>query len=206
MTDLIHNYTKDNIADILHDACKFIEWDISPKFYHLETLIQAIKNSLIYFLPEDESLIKNINSTGDATIIINTFTEAPHPLKEGLIALRGIFQIINSDGKIYTSCELRWLLDDYLEAIKPYVLEEKVRNYSLAQSKRASKKRVRGGLSPKDREERDNEIRLKWEQARATNKHLKLHSYAINNHKKYNIGLTQFKKICNNKPTPKVIT
>lgn len=207
MSDPIHNFSEGMINDILHTATKFIEWEIEPKFYQLNVLIESIKSSMIYFLPEDEEFIKNINTVDEATRIINTFRAiaGAHPLKEGLVALRHIFQIINSDGKNFSSLPLKWVLNDYLETIKPYILEEKVNKHNLAQSKKASKERTlrkqrRGQvviIDPETRRKRNNEIFIAWE-----NKKTSPNSFYISQGKKHDLSRSAIRKIIESQFAP----
>lgn len=187
----IHKLPADAVDLILGNANKFLEWNIEPKDCHLNALINSIKNSLIHFLPLDADLIKDINDTNMATVIINTFpaTSPPHPLREGLILLREIFNVVNAN-QDYDLLKLRWAINDYLISVEPFLLKEKLNNFQLTQSEKAKKPRMRNGIDPQAREKRNNQIRESFKTTK-----LSLNSFAKNEAKKHNLSPSQIKKI-----------
>jgi hypothetical protein len=187
----IHEIPVEEIELILNNAEKFIEWNIEPKHWHFYELIDSIKQSLIHFLPDDEGLIKDINQANEANLIINTFTTEPHPLKEGLIALREIFNVISGEQE-YSSQKMQWVINDYLSSIEPYVLKEKLNKYHLTQSEKGSKPRTRYGLTPEERKLRNEKINKAWKLSKLT-----LNNFAKRESEKYNISPTAIKNIIN---------
>ncbi len=190
----IHDIPDDELDLILENAKTFIEWNIEPKLYHLDYLVQSIKNSYVYFFPEDKDLIKGIN-TGTAQSIIKSFkTGELHPLYACLIALVEIFNVINSDGKTFKRFQIKYPINDYLQAIKPYVQEEKLKKYSKVQSEKGGKSRTVRGLTPEQRKNRDQEI---FEAYTTANKKtgMTAHSFANRHCHEYNRSITQIRNI-----------
>ena len=66
-------------------------------------------------------------------------------------------------------------------------------NYRKAQSRKSSTKRTTRGLTPNERQKRNERIVEHWKQV--SNKGLKLNSFAQKHVKTYKIGTTQIKKI-----------
>jgi hypothetical protein len=177
----IHELPATELDFIISNARKFLEWNIEPKYCHLNALIDSIKRSLIHFLPDDEDLIKDINDANEATLIIKTcFINEPHPLKDGLIALREIFNVINADGKNFDSLKIKWAINDYQTSIKPFYLDEKLSKFQLMQSKKAKKPRTRNGMTPEERTERNNKIIEHFKRT-----HLSQSSFATKHEAKY---------------------
>lgn len=191
----IHEISTKDLNLILSNARTFLKWNIEPRYYHFHTLIDSIKKSMVHFLPEnDEDLVNGINDVDEASAIIDTFTEYPHPLKEGLIVLREIFEIVNTEGKHYRLHKMRGLINDYLETIRPCVLEEKLQCFYLTQSDKARRPRTRNGMTPADRLKRDRDIKKDYEKASEKGK-ISLHGFATKYQKKYNLSPSQIKKI-----------
>jgi hypothetical protein len=187
----IHELPVDEVNLILRNAEKFIEWNIEPKYCHLNALINSIKQSLIYFLPDDEDLIKNMNDEKEATDIINSFpvNSPPHPLREGLILLREIFNVMNTKQNL-DPLKMGWAINDYLLTVEPFILKEKLNNFHLTQSAKAKNPRMRNGIDPQAREKRNNRIRESFKTTK-----LSLNSFAKNEAKKHNLSPSQIKKI-----------
>jgi len=164
----IHELPADELELILRNARKFHEWDIEPKDWHLKELIKSVKKSLTYFLPDDADLIKDINDAKEATLIINTFTDYPHPLKEGLIALREIFNVINTSSEKYTLLKIREAIGDYLISIEPFVLREKLNKFQLSQKKKRAKRKTWHGLNKEEIKIRDQNIIDKFKNSKLT--------------------------------------
>ena len=187
----IHELPADEVDLILRNAKKFIEYNIEPKYCHLNALINSIKQSLIYFLPDDADLIKDINDPKMAADMINTFpaTSPPHPLKEGLILLREIFNVMNTNQNL-DPLKMGWAINLYLISVEPFLLEKKLNNFHLTQSAKAKNPRIRNGIDPQVREKRNNRIRESFKTTK-----LSLNSFAKNEAKKHNLSPSQIKKI-----------
>lgn len=184
----IHELPAEEINLILLQAKNFLEWGIEPKYYQLNLLIDSIKQSLIHFMPDDKDLIRDINTASKASLIIDTFrTDYPHPLKEGLIILREIFNVINGAEKAYSPYKIQWAINDYLTTIKPYFLEEKLQKFQSTQSEKAKKPRARNGITPGIREERNKKIIQHFNQALITNPSLTHSSFAEKHAEKYGL-------------------
>jgi len=177
----VHELSSDELNHILYMARQFIEWNIEPKYCQLHALIDSVKESMVYFMPDDEDLIQNINNANEASLIINTFTGAPHPLREGLTILRELYEIINANRKDLYLYQLTTKIRDYLDTIEPYVLREKLDKFHLMQSDRAKKARTRNGLSPEARQERDKKILADYDKSKSR---LSLESFAKHHEKK----------------------
>lgn len=155
----IHEISADNLTLILNNAQRFIEWNIEPKYQHLYALADSIKESLIHFLPDDEDLIKDINDANTAAIIVNTFPSGEsHPLKEGLIVLRRIFDVVNVQRADCDFLRLRWAINDYLISVKPYALEEKLNKFHATQSENRAKRKTWKGKDRLEIEKRNKEV------------------------------------------------
>jgi len=138
----IHEISSDELNHILYRAKQFIEWNIEPKYCQLHALIDSIKESMVYFMPNDGDLIQNINDANEALLIINTFTIVPHPLKEGLIVLRELYEIINTNGNNLYLYQLTAKIRNYLDTIEPFVLREELNKYHSKQRKIRGKRQT----------------------------------------------------------------
>ena len=154
----VHELSSDELNHILYMARQFIEWNIEPKYCQLHALIDSVKESMVYFMPDDEDLIQNINNANEASLIINTFTGAPHPLREGLTILRELYEIINANRKDLYLYQLTTKIRDYLDTIEPFVLSEKLNKYHSKQSKIRGKRQTWKGKTRAELEARNKEI------------------------------------------------
>lgn len=186
----IHEIPADGLSLILNNARQFIEWNIEPRHCHLHGLMDSIKESLIHFLPDDEDLIKDIHDANEATLIINTFAEYPHPLKEGLIALREIFEVINTDGGDFYQHKIKSLINDYLETIESYVLKEKLDNFHLMQRQKRAKRQTWKGLTREEMEVRDEKILELFRESK-----LNMNAWSLKYANVYNLSPRQIRNI-----------
>lgn len=187
----IHEISADNLTLILNNAQRFIEWNIEPKYQHLYALADSIKESLIHFLPDDEDLIKDINDANTAAIIVNTFPSGEsHPLKEGLIVLRRIFDVVNVQRADCDFLRLRWAINDYLETIESYVLKEKLDNFHLMQRQKRAKRQTWKGLTREEMEVRDEKILELFRESK-----LNMNAWSLKYANVYNLSPRQIRNI-----------
>lgn len=187
----IHEISADNLTLILNNAQRFIEWNIEPKYQHLYALADSIKESLIHFLPDDEDLIKDINDANTAAIIVNTFPSGEsHPLKEGLIVLRRIFDVVNVQRADCDFLRLRWAINDYLISVKPYALEEKLNKFHATQSENRAKRKTWKGLTREEMEVRDEKILELFRESK-----LNMNAWSLKYANVYNLSPRQIRNI-----------
>lgn len=187
----IHEISANNLTLILNNAQRFIEWNIEPKYQHLYALADSIKESLIHFLPDDEDLIKDINDANTAAIIVNTFPSGEsHPLKEGLIVLRRIFDVVNVQRADCDFLRLRWAINDYLISVKPYALEEKLNKFHATQSENRAKRKTWKGLTREEMEVRDEKILELFRESK-----LNMNAWSLKYANVYNLSPRQIRNI-----------
>jgi hypothetical protein len=188
--DLIHKISDDELSEILRIARTFIEWGIEPKYAQLNALVESIKKSMVYFMNYREDEINSVNDAAQATIIIDTFNNLPHPLKDGLIAIREIYKVIESDGAQFSPLTIHNAIRDYLLTIKPAYLEEKLDTYKTGQRIKRGNRRTWKGLTKKEITERNNKIIEAFRKTKLTR-----NSFAERQAKKHGLSLTQVKNI-----------
>jgi len=127
------------------------------------------------------------------TLLINSFNGLPHPLREGLIALRKIFNVKNT-GCAFNWLEITWAINDYLETIEPHALRGQLNAFQLSQSEKGKRPRNVRGLTPQDRERRNQEIKKHFKDV-SEKSALSLNGFAQRYAKKYNLSPTGIKKI-----------
>jgi hypothetical protein len=154
----------------------------------VNALIEAIKASMIHFMAIQRDTIKSINNANQATVIIDSFNNLPHPLKEGLIAVRELYNII--DGEHFLLLPIHNAINNYLLTIKPYYLEEKLQIRNQIQQKNRNKRDTWGGLTSAQIADRNKRIVEKFKTSK-----LSANSFAENKAEEFGLSVRQLNGI-----------